>query len=66
MRGKCETKNIVPYMVVQIVAGLIAAAVVLNTATSSTSAGNSYYRLAIGFTLFVGDYAGGAHFWRRL
>lgn len=94
MRGKCETKNVVPYMVVQIVAGLIAAAavkffrgdapvvaanpdvlkallnellftfalvyVVLNTATSSTNAGNSYYGLAIGFTLFVGAYAGGA------
>ena len=94
MRGKCETKNVVPYMVVQIVAGLIAAAavkffrgdapvvaanpdvlkallnellftfalvyVVLNTATSSTNAGNSYYGLAIGFTLFVGSYAGGA------
>ena len=94
MRGKCETKNVAPYMVVQIIAGVIAAGVVkffrgdapvvaatpdvlkallteflftfalvyvvLNTATSSANAGNSYYGLAIGFTLFVGAYAGGA------
>jgi aquaporin Z len=33
--------------------------VVLNTAASSKNAGNSYYGLAIGFTLFVGAYAGG-------
>ena len=93
MRGKCDTKDVVPYMVVQVLAGVIAAFVVrffrgdspviaanpdvakallneflftfalvyvvLNTATSSKNAGNSYYGLAIGFTLFVGAYAGG-------
>ncbi len=93
MRGKCDSKDVLPYMVVQILAGVIAAVVVkffrgeapvaaanpevakallnellftfalvyvvLNTATSSKNAGNSYYGLAIGFTLFVGAYAGG-------
>jgi aquaporin Z len=34
--------------------------VVLNTATSKKNAGNSYYGLAIGFTLFAGAMAGGA------
>lgn len=33
--------------------------VVLNVATSSKTAGNSYYGLAIGFTLMVGAFAGG-------
>lgn len=35
------------------------ALVVLNTATSSKTAGNSYYGLAIGFTVAVGAFAGG-------
>jgi aquaporin Z len=34
--------------------------VVLNTATSKKNAGNSYYGLAIGFTVLIGAYAGGA------
>jgi aquaporin Z len=34
--------------------------VVLTVATSKRSTGNSYYGLAIGFTLLVGVYAGGA------
>lgn len=34
--------------------------VVLNTATSKKNAGNSYYGLAIGFTVVVGAFAGGA------
>lgn len=34
--------------------------VVLNTATSKKNAGNSYYGLAIGFTVLAGAYAGGA------
>jgi aquaporin Z len=33
--------------------------VVLNTATASATAGNSYYGLAIGFTVVVGAFAGG-------
>ncbi|MBM2840179.1 MAG: niP4-1 [Bacteroidetes bacterium] len=93
MRGKCDKKDVLPYMIAQILAGVVAANVVLffrgdapvtaatpdvqkallneiiftfglayvvlNTATSSKNAGNSYYGLAIGFTLFVGAYAGG-------
>ena len=94
MRGKCDTKDVVPYVLTQILAGIVAAVtvnffkagvavtagsidparalfneflftfalvyVVLNTATSKKNAGNSYYGLAIGFTLAVGAYAGGA------
>jgi len=94
MRGKCDTKDVAPYMVSQILGGVIAALVVkfckpgavitaatpdvaravlnellftfalcyvvLNTATSQKNAGNSYYGLAIGFTVLAGAYAGGA------
>jgi aquaporin Z len=93
MRGKCDTKDVVPYMVAQIAGGIVAALivgfqkgnpslaamtpdvtksllneflftfalcyVVLNTATSKKNAGNSYYGLAIGFTVVAGAYAGG-------
>ncbi len=94
MRGKCDTKDVAPYMVSQILGGVVAALavkfckpdavitaatpdmaravlnellftfalcyVVLNTATSKKNAGNSYYGLAIGFTVLAGAYAGGA------
>ncbi len=94
MRGKCDTKDVAPYMISQILGGIVAALVVkfykpdavvtaatpdvaravlnellftfalcyvvLNTATSKKNAGNSYYGLAIGFTVLVGAYAGGA------
>lgn len=91
IRGKCETKNVFPYMLAQVLGGslasllavkikgnslIVAAApdtvnalivefiftfalvyVVLNTATSKKTAGNSYYGLAIGFTLMAAAYA---------
>lgn len=94
MRGKCEAKDAVVYMIVQVIAGIIAALtvsyfkgnpaltamtpdvpkallneflftfalvyVVLNVATSKKSAGNSYFGLAIGFTVVIGAFAGGA------
>lgn len=94
MRGKCDTKDVAPYMIAQILGSVVAAFVVsfckpnasvaaaspdvvravvvellftlalcyvvLNTATSKKNAGNSYYGLAIGFTLTAGVYAGGA------
>ncbi|NUO81466.1 aquaporin [candidate division KSB1 bacterium] len=94
LRGKCAAKDVAPYMIAQVLGGVIAALltgfnksgasvvaaspdvvkallnevlftfalcyVVLNTATSSKNAGNSYYGLAIGFTVVVGAYAGGA------
>ncbi len=93
MRGKLEKKEVLPYMVMQIFGGLIAALVVgfqkgnpiitpmvpdvtkaivneflftfalvfvvLNVATSKKSAGNSYFGLAIGFTVVIGAFAGG-------
>lgn len=94
MRGKCETKDALPYMAVQVLGAVLAATVVgfqkgnpvltpmvpdvtkallneflftfalatvvLNVATSKKSAGNSYFGLAIGFTVTAGAYAGGA------
>ncbi len=94
IRGKLATRDVIPYWVAQLVAGLAAALivlwangdqvpvkvlnppllkalineflftfllcwVVLNTATSKKTAGNSYYGLAIGFTVVVGAFAGG-------
>lgn len=99
MRGKCETKDVAPYMAAQFAAGLLAALivatmmgkpafgsashdvgsslvvealftfalawVVLNCATAKATAGNSFYGLAIGFTVLagavsVGGISGGA------
>ncbi len=98
IRGKCETKDVVPYWLAQLLAGFVAATlvvylkgtpmviaehalvpsliveflftfalawVVLNTATAKGTAGNSFYGLAIGFTVLagavsVGPISGGA------
>ncbi len=93
LRGRCSTQDMPIYMVVQVVAGIVAglvvtfikgksgdvmvvdtvkallvetiftfalAYVVLNTATSKATSGNSYYGLAIGFTVMASAYAGGA------
>ncbi len=93
MRGKCERKDVLPYMVMQVFGAAIASLVVgfqkgnpiltpmthdvtksilnefvftfalvyvvLNVATSKKSSGNSYFGLAIGFTVVVGALAGG-------
>ena len=99
IRGKCEAKDLVPYWVAQLAAGVVAALlvnwlflgrvaapalhgtvpsviveflftfalvwVVLNTATHKSTAGNSFYGIAIGTTvmagaLTVGGISGGA------
>jgi aquaporin Z len=94
VRGKMTRREYVPYVVTQIVAGVIAAAVViilgydpstevktagigrmlvveflftfalayvvLNVATAKATEGNSFYGLAIGFTLAVGAFAVGS------
>lgn len=99
MRGKCDTKDVIPYWVAQLAAGVLAglvvvaisgkpalgpgshdvgpslvveflytfalAWVVLNAATAKETAGNSFYGLAIGFTVLagavsVGKISGGA------
>ena len=94
MRGKCDTKDVFPYMGAQVLGAILAvlfvnilkfktlvgvanpqvfkallvefvftfalAFVVLNVATSKKTAGNSYYGLAIGFTLMTAVFAGGA------
>jgi aquaporin Z len=94
LRGKMTPREYVPYFVTQIVAGVIAAAVViilgydpstevktagigrmliveflftfalayvvLNVATAKGTEGNSFYGLAIGFTVAVGAFAVGS------
>jgi aquaporin Z len=93
LRGKCEAKDVAPYMISQIVGSVLAALavkylkmgaavtpmtvnslpallaeflftfalvfVVLNTATAKGTAGNSFYGLAIGFTVMTGAFAVG-------
>jgi aquaporin Z len=93
LRGKCESKDVVPYMAFQIMGAVLAASavrflkgeaavtpfqpaamqalvaeflftfalvyVVLNVATAKGTAGNSFYGLAIGFTVLVGAFSVG-------
>jgi len=93
IRGKCDTKDVVPYWIAQVVGGILASIavrylksgiavtpmspeigpallaeflftfalvyVVLNVATSKGTSGNSFYGLAIGFTVLVGAFAVG-------
>jgi len=93
LRGKCETKDVVPYMISQVIGAVLAALavkflkggatvsplqpatlpallaeflftfalvyVVLNTATAKGTSGNSFYGLAIGFTVLVGAFSVG-------
>lgn len=93
LRGKCDTKDVVPYWVSQLAAGVVAALivvalkgkpmlgaashdvgpslvveflftfalawVVLNAATAKGTSGNSFYGLAIGFTVLTGAVAVG-------
>lgn len=94
MRGACETKDVAPYMAVQVIGAALASMVVgfqkgnpvltpmvpdvtkallneflftfalvyvvLNVATSKKTSGNSYFGLAIGFTVVIGAFAGGS------
>ena len=93
LRGKCEVKDVAPYMIFQVIGSVFAALavkylktgaavtpmslntlpallaeflftfalvfVVLNTATAKGTAGNSFYGLAIGFTVMTGAFAVG-------
>jgi aquaporin Z len=93
LRGKCETKDVAPYMLFQVVGAVLAALavkylkggavvaplqpatvpallaeflftfalvyVVLNVATAKGTSGNSFYGLAIGFTVLVGAFSVG-------
>ena len=93
LRGKCEAKDVAPYMIFQIIGATLAAFavkflkgatavtplqpptvpallaeflftfalvyVVLNTATAKDTSGNSFYGLAIGFTVMVGAFSVG-------
>ena len=93
IRGRCASKDVVPYWVAQVAGAALAAAavgylkgdvvvkpkalafgppflaellftfalvyVVLNVATSKATSGNSFYGLAIGFTVLTGAFAVG-------
>jgi aquaporin Z len=93
LRGKCEAKDVAPYMAFQIMGALLATLVVkflkggvpvtalhpatlpallaeflftfalvyvvLNVATAKGTSGNSFYGLAIGFTVLVGAFSVG-------
>jgi aquaporin Z len=92
IRGKCDTKDVIPYMVSQVLGAAVAAAVtgfffgpgkpmvialvpqallaeflftfalcyvVLNVATAKGTENNSFYGLAIGFTVLTGAFAVG-------
>jgi len=95
LRGRCDTKDVVPYMLSQVLAAVVAAGVVgflygaakqtmviesadipkallaeflftfalayvvLNSATAKGTANNSFYGLAIGFTVLTGAFAVG-------
>ena len=54
------TLNIVPALIVEFLFTFALCYVVLNVATSKNTSGNSFYGLAIGFTVLVGAYAVGA------
>ena len=93
LRGKCDSKDVAPYVISQFIGAVLAALVaklfkagiavtplqpvartallaeflftfalvfvVLNTATAKGTAGNSFYGLAIGFTVMVGAFSVG-------
>ena len=93
IRGKCETKDVAPYMIFQAIGAVLAAwvvqflkggaavaplqpatgpalvaeflftfalvYVVLNVATAKGTSGNSFYGLAIGFTVLIGAFSVG-------
>jgi aquaporin Z len=95
MRGRCDTRDVAPYIVSQVIGALLASLVVkaikgdamaavtplaasvgaivlaeflftfalgyvvLNVATAKDTAGNSFYGLAIGFTVLAGAFAVG-------
>ena len=93
LRGKCETKDVAPYMIFQVIGAVLAAFVVkflkegarvaplqpatgptlvteflftfalvyvvLNVATAKGTSGNSFYGLAIGFTVLTGAFSVG-------
>ncbi len=92
MRGRCPTKDVIPYIITQLIAAAAAALlagyffgsatpmviedrpkafvgdllftfalcwVVLNVATAKANANNSFYGLAIGFTVLAGAFAVG-------
>lgn len=53
------TPNVLQALLIELIFTFALAYVVLNVATSKQTGGNSYYGLAIGFTLMVGIFVGG-------
>jgi aquaporin Z len=54
------TLNVLPALIVEFLFAFALCYVVLNVATSKNTSGNSFYGLAIGFTVLVGAYSVGA------
>lgn len=63
LRGALPARELVPYIVSQLVVEALFSfalcLVVLQVATNPDTEGNSYYGLAIGFTIVVAAFAGG-------
>lgn len=55
-----DSLNVIYPLLVEIVFTFALASVVLNVATSKKTAGNSYFGIAIGFTILASAFAGGA------
>jgi aquaporin Z len=55
-----ESASVIAVLMVEILYTFALALVVLNVATAPATAGNSYYGLAIGFTIVVAAFAGGS------
>ena len=55
-----ESASVIAVLLVEILYTFALALVVLNVATAPATAGNSYYGLAIGFTIVVAAFAGGS------
>ncbi len=54
------TLNVLPALIAKFLFTFASCYVVLNVATSKNTSGNSFYGLAIGFTVLVGAYSVGA------
>ena len=58
LRGRCPTKDLVPYWLAQLIAAVVAA-IIFNSLKGEDTTGNSFYGLAIGFTVMSGAFAVG-------
>lgn len=57
--GEAYSENVIAPLLIEVLFTFALTTVVLNVATSKKSAGNSYFGLAIGFTILAAAFAGG-------